>query len=49
MLHCPNCSAEVDSADKFCRACGARLSRADAPMRSETVKQLIHDYRQQLG
>ncbi len=49
MLHCPNCSAEVDSSDRFCRACGARLSRADEPMRSETVKQLIHDYRQQIA
>ena len=49
MFHCPNCDAEVDNSDGFCRACGARVSRADGPMRSETVKQLIHDYRQQIA
>jgi len=49
MARCPNCGVEVDSADSFCRACGAPLAEAGGPMRSATVEQLIHEYREQIA
>ncbi len=48
MSECPNCGAIVEATDSFCRACGAQLSEGEAPLRSATVDQLIHEYRRQI-
>ena len=49
MAQCPNCGATVEATDNFCRACGAQLSAAEAPLRSAAVDQIIHEYRRQIA
>ena len=49
MPNCPKCAAEVAAEDNFCRVCGAFLHRQGQRPRSNTVQQLISEYRQAIA